>query len=169
MAASFGRMYNSLKRIYTPSRIFLNVVILVAYYYIFNFIIALQEHGAVIIVFPVFILYLLIITSSIAMTIGIYSIRNSKNNEAKYSSTSIGAATTLIGTVIGGCNCTAPLLFGLTALGVNVVEITSLINFISANQITIFFVMIAINLILIFYYLDRFSTPRCMTKSPRKR
>jgi hypothetical protein len=162
-------MYRSLRSIYQPAYFFLNVAILVVYYSLFNFLISLQQQGAVIVVIPLYLLYLLTLTSSIAMTIGIYSIRNSINNSAKYSSTSIGTATTAIGAIIGGCNCTAPLLFGLGAFGASALDIASTINFISANETYLFVVMTAINLAITVYYLDRLSRPSCMMKKRKTR
>ncbi len=161
---SARRIASSLKRIYGPKYIFINVAALVIYYYVFNFLIGIQEHGAVIVVLPPYLIYLLLFTSSIAMTIGIYAVGNSINNEAKYSSTSVGTATAVLGTIIGGCNCTAPLLFGLTAIGINSIAITSLINFISAYEILIFEVMSAVNIVISVYYLDKLSNPGCMLK-----
>ena len=89
MANTINRVYETMKGVYgRPKYLLLNAVILVVYYYLYNFLISLQQNGAVIVLLPIYLLYLLIITSSMAMTIGIYSIRNSRSNEAKELSTS---------------------------------------------------------------------------------
>ncbi len=161
--------YNTLLSIYkSPKYLFLNIAAFIIYYYLYTFIISLQQYGAVIVLIPLYLLYLLVLTSSVTLTIGIYSIGNTRNNEAKYEATGVGTLTALVGAVIGGCNCEAPAIFGLATIGLlSTTGTIALINFISANQIPLYWALIVINLFVAIYYLNKLSQPSCKIRGKR--
>jgi hypothetical protein len=163
------RIYNTIKEIYRrPKYILLNLLALLAYYYLFNYLIRAQQYGIFLVTIPIYLVYLLVLTSSVALTIGIYSIRNTRNNGAKEVSTGISAVTTLAGGIVGGCGCTEPLILGLTVVGLSTSDTFALVNFISANQAIIFSAMIVINLFVVVYYLNKLSEPSCEIKKRRQ-
>lgn len=163
------RIYNTIKEIYRrPKYIILNILALLAYYFLFSYLIRIQQYGIFLITIPIILVYLLVLTSSIALTIGIYSIRNTRNNEAKEISTGVSAVTTLAAGVVGGCGCTEPIIFGLTVFGLSTTDTFALANFISTNQAIIFSAMIVINLFVVVYYLNKLSEPSCEIKKRRQ-
>ena len=165
----YWRMYHTLKEIYVkPKYIALNALAAIFYYYLFGYLISIQQSGIFLVLLPTYLVYLLVITSSIALTIGIFSIRNTRNNEAKEVSTGIGAATAVVGGLIGGCGCEEPLILGLTAFGLSTSDAFALLNFISAYQIPLFSLMIVINLFVVIYYLNKLSQPSCELRKKRK-
>ncbi len=161
MAEFLGRLYMLLWSIYRPAYITLNVVIAIAYYYVFTYIVRFQNNGILLLSIPQWILYLLVATSSVLFTISIYSIRNTRRNNARISASALGTATTLAGGIIGGCGCSAPLVFSLTALGISAASITPLYLFLADNSTLLFSTMVLINLAVILYYLAKLSSPSC--------
>ncbi|MFI5412422.1 MAG: hypothetical protein ACHQX1_00860 [Candidatus Micrarchaeales archaeon] len=156
------RMYHTLREVYKrPTYIAINIVSIIVYYYLFVYLIKIQQQGLFFATIPDYLIYLLVITSSIALTIGLYSIKNTINNGAKELSTGIGTATALAGGVVGGCGCAAPLVLGLSVFGLNTTQTFALIDFISANQLILFSLMIAINFFVVIYYLNKLSEPSC--------
>ncbi len=158
-------MYHTLRGIYSkPSYVLVNVVSLIVYYFAFVYLIKIQEQGVFIETIPPYLIYLLVITSSIALTIGIYSIRNTKRNEAKEVSTGIGTATALLGGVVSGCGCIEPLVLNLSIFGFSASQTFALLDFISGAQNWILWLMIVINSFVVLYYLDKLSKPACEIK-----
>ncbi|MCL5433887.1 MAG: hypothetical protein M1538_02840 [Candidatus Marsarchaeota archaeon] len=142
-----------IKEIYTPKYIVLNVAALIAYYLLFYGVLSLQNPLFIFVTIPPLLLYSLIISSSILLTISVYTIKHSGFSYSKTSSGLIGTATALLGSVISGCGCTAPLLFSLTTFGISISQLIMLDSFIFNNSSLLFGVMIVINLFLIIYYL----------------
>lgn len=158
---TLARVASTVRGMYSPKFILLNVAMALVYYAVFNFMLTVQEHGISLSFVPPYLVYALVITSSIVFTISVYSYFNTRNNNAKTHASLTGTGTAIIGGVIGGCNCTVPLLFSLTAIGVSAVQIVALVNFVSANSALLFGLMIAINLFVMLYYLNKLSEPSC--------
>jgi len=62
------------KGIYKPKYIILNIAIAIAYYYIIAYIISIQQRGIPITPIPLYLVYLLVITSSVTIAMAVYSI-----------------------------------------------------------------------------------------------
>jgi hypothetical protein len=167
MGFLFKNVYKSLKEIYTPMFLLLNLVIAIVYLVVYDYIVGLQGPASLNFV-PGYMIYLLVITSSMLITISISSVRKKVIRDASLVGDAVGTITTIVGGIISGCNCSAPLLFELVALGVGSSEIVALNNFISAAQIWIFFSMILLNVVILLYVLNKFSDPSCRIK-PRTR
>ncbi len=163
MKTSFqSRVYHTLRGIYSnPTYVAANIIALVVYYFVFVYLIKIQEEGVFLVTIPPYLIYLLVITSSIVFTIGIYSIRNTRRNQAKELSTGVGTATALVGGVIGGCGCVEPLLLNLSIFGLNTSQTFALLDFVSGAQIWILWLMIVINSFVALYYLNKLSKPAC--------
>jgi uncharacterized membrane protein len=156
-----NRILSQLIAVYKPRYIILNVAFAALYYIIFTALLSFQQQGMTAVFFPYYFIYILVITSSIVLTIAVYSIKNTRNNSAKVSATTAGTVTTLAGTVISGCGCSASVLFGLAAVGVSSSQIFAINDFLTANQPLLLSAMIAINLFVIIYYLNKLSKPSC--------
>ncbi len=155
----------SIKSIYRrPFYIIFNIIIAIVYYFVFDFLIRYQNYGILLIEMPIYLLYLIIISSSILLTISIYSIKNSKKNIAKVSGSTVSTVVVLFGSVVGGCGCSAPIIYGLSVLGLDISVTSSLAYFLSYYILDIFYLMIIINCIFIIYYLNKLSTTKCVIK-----
>ncbi len=160
----------TLKTIYIkPRYILLNVISFLVYYYIFASLISYQNYGILLIELPIYLIYVMIGLSSILFTISIYSIKNTIKNQAKISGSSISVITMLLGSFVGGCGCAAPLLYGLSAIGISLSTTSTLAYFINAYVIWIFYAMIFIDAIVIFYYLNKLSERKCVIKKKKQR
>lgn len=154
----------SLRNIYTIKYIMLNIAIAIVYYLVIQYLLSIQQKGILITTVPLYLIYALTVSSSIAFTIAIYSVSNTRKNSAKYSASSISAATTVIGGILSGCGCQAAILFNVLAISVGTGEATLINTIATENSIFIFIAMIIINLFVIVYYLDKLSKPGCKIK-----
>jgi len=149
------KMFELLATIYKPSYIALNVALAFLYYYAYVFLIKYQDYGVLLNLVPPFLIYLLVITSSVLLTIAIYSIRNTRNNKAYLSASTFGTITALGGGVIAGCGCSAPVLLSLVAIGLSTGQTFAISSFFNNNSIALFGLFILANLLLTAYYLNR--------------
>ena len=99
----------TLASIYRPRYVVLNIAAFVVYYYAYLELIAYQNLGVFLSNVSEGLLYALVLTSSMLLTIAVYSIRNTRNNRASVSATTLGTVATLFGGVIGGCGCSVPV------------------------------------------------------------
>jgi hypothetical protein len=155
------RIAKSLKGIYTPKYAAFNIAVAVVYYYLITFILSVQQHGIPVTPVPLYLIYALAAVSSVTLTIAAYSISNTRKNKAKISATSVSAATALAGGVISGCGCQAAILFNVLALGLGGGEATLINTIVSENAPMIFGALIAANLLVTVYYLNKLSKPSC--------
>ncbi|MEM3227606.1 MAG: hypothetical protein QXR58_01475 [Candidatus Micrarchaeaceae archaeon] len=162
-------VYNTLRRIYTRKYIAINVAAFAIYYLIARYLIILQE-SAFIIVNPYlfYLMYLLVFSASITITIAIYSIRNTRRNIARFTASGVSAITALLGSVIISCGCAVPILFSLAAIGVSGASIIALNDFFSKYAIWLVSTFIFLNLLLIIYYLNKLSKPYCSVKKVKR-
>jgi hypothetical protein len=151
----------TLVSIYRPKYLVVNIVALVVYYYAYFELISYQNLGVFLSNVSEDLLYSLVLTSSVLLTISIYSIRNTRNNRASISGTTLGTVATLFGGVIGGCGCSVPVISSLAVVGLSASEVVSLNNFLADYQNQIFGFMVVANLAVIVYYLFRLSTASC--------
>ena len=155
---------DSLRHIYRPRYILLNVAAAVAYYYAIKYLLMVQQNGIPITSVPLYLIYALVVTSSVTLTIAVYSITNTKRNNAKLSATSTSVVTTVVGGVLSGCSCQAAILFNVLAVSIGTGEATMINTIVGENAPLIFGAMIIINLFVIGYYLDKLSKPKCRIK-----
>ncbi len=158
-----NNVVSSIKRIYSkPLYLAANAAIAILYYYLFEYIVKAQNHGVLLLIsVPYPFLYVLIATSSVMLTISIYSIRNTRANAAKVSSSGLSAFATVFGGLVNGCGCSAPIMFSLFSIAFGSTEAIYLDTFVSNNGIPLITALIAANLVLIGYYLNKFAKPSC--------
>jgi hypothetical protein len=152
----------TLASIYRPRYVVLNIAAFVVYYYAYFELIAYQNLGVFLSDVSEDLLYLLVLTSSMLLTVAVYSVRNTRNNSARVSATTLGTVTTLFGGVIGGCGCSVPVISSLAVVGLSASEVVSLNNFLADYQNEIFGLMVLGNLAVIVYYLFRLSSASCV-------
>ncbi len=156
----FSSMALTLKQIYKPKYIILSLFLLAAYYAIFLYLAYIQGGNAIMVVAPWYVIFGLIFSSSILMTIAIYSVRNTRQNNAKASGTATSAGSVILGS--GLCGCTTTLLPSVALfLGASTTTAYAISGFVRNYSVYIFTVSIIVNLIVIGYYLNEFSGSKC--------
>lgn len=153
---------STLRKIYTRKYIAVNIIVFVAYYLLARYLIISQEK-VFLIVNPLlfYLMYVLILSASITLTIAIYSIGNTRRNMAKFTATGVSAITALVGSVIVSCGCAVPILFSLAAIGISSAGIIALNDFFSKYALFLVLTFIFLNLLLTIYYLNKLSKPHC--------
>lgn len=158
MTPAITRIGRSIRSIYSkPVYVAINIAVAVLYYLLFAFLIRYQNYGILLITVPKPLLYTLIITASIMFTIGVYAMKRSFKRRSTASATAVGTCMTMFAGVISGCGCSVPIVYGITALGFSIGEVSVLDAFININSTYIISAIIAVNILLIFYYSLRIS------------
>jgi hypothetical protein len=155
------KIYNTFRQIYRPKYIMLNIAILVMYYLIFNALLSLQEGPIPILSMSPYTVYALLVTASITLTMSVYSIRNTRRNYASITASGASITTTVVGSIVSGCGCSAPLVFTLFSIFGTSSEAVPVYTFFVNYSTQLFLAMTVINVLVTFYYLKRFSTAAC--------
>ena len=160
------RFYDTLREIYKPKYVALTIILGIAYSLAFWYLSYIQGGNAVMLSVPIYMVFLLVASSSVLMTIAIYSIRNTRKNNAKATGTAASAGTVILGT--GLCGCATTLLPTLAlAAGMSTPAVYALASFLSDYNVEIISLLIALNVAVIAYYLNKLSDPtRKMKKRP---
>ncbi|MCL5427620.1 MAG: hypothetical protein M1321_00340 [Candidatus Marsarchaeota archaeon] len=169
MSSVSDRMYASLRGIYRPRYMALNIAVAILYYYVFSFLIRYQNYGILLVNVPAYLEYAMIATASVLLTISVYSIRNTLRNRAKVTASSLSAVTLVLGGALGGCGCAQPLIMGLAAFGISSSSLFSANAVLTSYTAQIFIAMIAVNVALTLYYLNKLSTSSCRIRPAKKR
>lgn len=154
------KFYNTLREIYGPKYIGLTIALGIAYSIAFWYLAYIQGGNDVMLSVPIYLIFLLIASSSILLTIAVYSIRNTRKNGAKTKGTAASAGTVILGS--GLCGCTTTLLPTVAlAAGVSLPAVYALTSFLRNYNIEIISILISINFVVIAYYLNKLSSPIC--------
>ncbi len=171
MNGFFSRILGTLKNIYLrhPRYIALNAAAAVAYYLLFTFLIRYQNYGIFLLSVPWYLVYAMIFTASMLLTISVYSVRNTRRNRAEFTASTASAATLVIAGVLGGCGCSESLVFGLAALGISSSSLFSADAILVSVSVQISAALLAVNVLILLYYLNKLSKPSCAIRQGRKR
>jgi predicted Co/Zn/Cd cation transporter (cation efflux family) len=171
-AMTFSRnLAGTLRDIYRPRYMLFNVAAAVAYYLAIAYLNAIQNSGVSLFLgIPVIEVYALAITSSVMLTVSIYSIRNTIRNSVKVSGSTLSVATAAVGGLFCGCGCAASFLFtGLVGIGFGAASVFAVTDTISIYKVDFIALLIGINLFATIYYLNRLSKPSCRIRKGKKR
>ena len=162
------KFYDTLKRIYKPKYIGLTLAIGVVYSVAFWYLAYLQGGDAVMLSVPIYMIFLLIASSSILMTVMVYSIKNIRRNNAKITGTAASAGTVVLGS--GLCGCVTTLLPSLLAfaLGADTPAVFALSSFLKNYNVEIILLLIALNVVVLAYYLNKLSDPSCRIRKGKR-
>ncbi len=161
MTGIAGQLYNSLRSVYSVKYIALNIAIAAIYYIIFQYLVQVQSGIFPVLNVPSFMLYLLVITASMLLTVSIRNLAAHLSTARLNTSAGVlSGVTTVACSMVAGCGCQAPFLFSLTTLGLSSASIVALIDTLSANATLIIAVLIAINIVSLVYYLNKLQSPR---------
>ncbi len=165
-------MLATLRAVYSPKYVLLNAVAAAAYYAVAYELVRLQNYGIFLLLdVPAYLFYLLVASSSVLLTISVYAAFNTRRNRAEFTASSLGTATAVLAGVVSGCGCSAPLLLGLTALGLSAGGLFSASVFLTNTAVWLFAAMILINLGVITYYMNKLHSASCrlQPKKPKRR
>lgn len=143
----------------SPAFIAVFVAIAVVYYLIIKYVITISSRGIFLVSVPIYLLYILSVTSSLLLTCSLYEIHLSY----KYRVLAVGdgaasVITTFAGSLVTSCGCSAPLLATiLYGLGANVIGVSGAIAFIAVNEAWLLGIVVAVNLILVYHSLGKIS------------
>ena len=138
--------------------IYLAVLIVAAiiYYYVFYYLITSSNYGLFLLTIPVYLLYALVITSALLLTIAVSSIHGGIKYGRAITGSVSGSIILLAGGTIASCACTVPIFVSLLyILGATVADVTLINFYISTYQLYILGALILANLALIYHYLGR--------------
>ncbi len=145
-----------LKSIYaSPYYVAFNAAADVLYYFFFRFVFSLS--GTVLLLeIPNYMIYALALSASMLLTAGAYSVASALSGKGGISDGALSAATTAAGGVIASCGCQAPILGTLLyAVGFNAIAVSGVLAIVGTYQMLFFTVLIAINLLFLYYTLRR--------------
>ncbi len=152
------KFYDTLREIYRPKYIGLTITLGIAYSIAFWYLAYIQGGNDVMLSVPIYLIFLLIVSSSNLMTVAIYSIRNMRKSNAKTTGTAASAGTVILGS--GLCGCTTTLLPTVAlAVGISTPTVYALASFLKNYDTEIVLLLIVINVVVLVYYLN---------KSPRR-
>ncbi|HVC58422.1 MAG TPA: hypothetical protein VND15_03030 [Candidatus Acidoferrales bacterium] len=144
-----------LRMIYSsPAYVVVNIAAAAFYYFLFRYLLASQNYGIFLLNVPNYLIYALVISSSVLLTLGAYGIKSAFESRSRaVGEQGASAATTIVGAVISGCaSCQAPFVGSLLyAFGFNTLTVSSILSGIGGSQELILAAFIVINLALIYY------------------
>ncbi len=152
------------RRLVTASRIFshyayvaIAAISSAIFFYLFRYLIAINNHGIFLLLIPIYIVYALVLTSGVLFSISIFAIAHSVASRRIGEIGSIeGIIIPSIGGLVASCGCAFPLLESIFLFfGVNVFEAIGIISVINSYQLWILIAMILVNLATIYYYLGK--------------
>ncbi len=153
------KFYDTLRKIYRPKYIGLTIALGIVYSIAFWYLSYIQGGNAVMLYVPIYLILALVASSSILTTVAVYSIRNTRKNNAKISGTAASASTLLLGS--GLCGCTTTLLpTAALAVGIGTPTVYMLASFLKNYSIEIVSLLIVINVVVLVYYLNKLSSPK---------
>ncbi len=140
----------------------------IIYYILIEYIISLNAtNGFVFVTVPTVLIYLLVLSSAVLLTISLHSVRLSLSGLEEGSVSAASLITTVFGGVAAGCNCSVPILSSiLYVLSFNAATVSTVIAFVGNYQIELFCAFIALNIYTIYYHLSKLSQS-CTIKKGR--
>lgn len=152
-AARPGRLLILRGILSTPFSIALFIASGIGYYLLIDYIILASSKGLALVTAPLYMIYIVAITSALLLTVSVYSIRLSLRYELQgISEGTASVLTTFIGSLISSCGCSAPILAViLYSIGVNAFGVSSALSFINSNQYLLLGIVSLVNLLLIYY------------------
>ncbi|MGC9204764.1 MAG: hypothetical protein ACP5FN_00580 [Candidatus Micrarchaeia archaeon] len=161
--------FNVLKDIYSSYSYIAETVVGAAIYYLFYITVVGSQGIFLFITTPIYLIYLLIITSAILLTIATFVIRKSaKAIRSAYAGGAYSLLASVFGGLIASCGCEMPFFTAfLYLIGLNALEITGFISFVNSYKIYIVSAFIIANVFLSYYYLGK-ATPSFDKKVSKK-
>jgi hypothetical protein len=132
----------------------------IVYYFVFNYLVSLNNIGIVINSGPVYFVYLLAITASVLLTLTAYSVSLRLRSGLRKASPMgfVATITPIIGGGVTGCACQAPILYNLLYfVGLNSFEASGFVTLVAAYALEIDAALILLNLVAAYAVLSKIS------------
>ncbi len=153
-----------------PKYIALNVAAFIIYYYIMHAIVLLNNP---IILFSSnlaeYAFYGVVLTSSVLITLAVFSAFNTRNNMAKLSASTSGSVVAVASSFAVSCGCGFSALSYLAILGIGSGAIVSIDSTIADYETPLLIIALIINIVIVAYYTNKLSNPACKLKKVPKR
>ncbi len=156
-----------LKAVYSkPMPIIVTAIFIAMYYVLFQSITSISNHGlAPILTTPAYLIYALVITSAVLLFLSAYSLKLSLYDIRNNLGSGISVGSTVIGALIAGCDCQAPILsIIMYNLGLNSIFVSNIISFVGEYETIIIFALVLSNIVYIYYNLGKMSS-NCMIRN----
>ncbi|MEM0150105.1 MAG: hypothetical protein QXW10_04370 [Candidatus Micrarchaeaceae archaeon] len=150
-----------LKAIYKPKYIVLNIAIALAYFFIIKMLIVIQAKSIFVPGLPSYLIALLSITSAVTMTIAVYSISNTRKNQAKVTATTASVLSVALSSAVGACGCQVSVFASLAGIAIGSSGAFALNVIMAENSLYIIAAIILINIFVSIYYISKLSRPAC--------
>ncbi|MHB1829880.1 MAG: hypothetical protein ACYCO0_00630 [Candidatus Micrarchaeaceae archaeon] len=156
-----GTRLDTARRIFSkPAYIMIAAAASILFFYLFRYLIEVNNYGIFLVLIPMYVIYALVITSGIIFSISLFAIGNSIASRRMGEIGGLeGIIIPSLGGLVASCGCAFPLLESiLLFFGVSVLQAAGIASAINSYQIWILLSMITLNVILVYYYLGRIST-----------
>lgn len=155
------KFYKNLRKVYSLRYILLNLIIILVYYLAVEKILSIQQFGVVFFTAPASLIISLVVTSSVLLTIAVYTILESrKAKKIGYEEAASSCATAVVGGIMSGCGCQGAILYSALAIIFGSGEAYA-INTVFSEHIGLILAALTIfNIVLIAYSLGRVSAGR---------
>ncbi|MCL4411642.1 hypothetical protein M1329_01790 [Candidatus Marsarchaeota archaeon] len=163
------RLYELLRKVYSPKYVALNVAAFAVYYLAATSIAKFSSGVVIFAPYSNVLFYAVLATASVLLTLSVYSIQNTRRNAAKYSASLSGTFTAIGGGLFLGCGCQAPILFSVFSLFVGSANALGADVFISDYELPLLLALLFINAAIISYYLYKLSRPECSLPTSRRK
>ncbi len=111
------KLYGRIRSVYDARYLLLNLVVLLAYYLVIEKLLAIQQFGIAFSAAPAYLVIALAVTSSVLMTIAVYTILESRRARGLGAEEAVGScATALVGGVLSGCGCQGAIAYSALAI-----------------------------------------------------
>ena len=158
--AAWGRAV-ALKKVFTSPRYALFALVAAAAYYLLFFYIVNYGSGLPFATAPVSLVYALIASSAVLVSLSAYVMMESLRVVTGGASGAVGVCTASFGCMIAGCGCYAPAVSSLLYLmGLGAIQVSGIVALLGNYQAGLISLLIAINLALICYQSGRTSHAR---------
>jgi len=142
----------------------------VLYYFLFEYLVSLNNYGIVIFYVPIYLVYLLSLTASLLLTVTVYAFSSRIRQGAGIvpSRGLVGSISAAVGGCVGGCACQAPILYNIFYLiGLNAFEASGVVTLIASYQTELNVLLILLNAILTYRILSKVSLTTALGTMPR--
>lgn len=138
-----------------PTYIISTILSAGVFYYIFYLMIVLSNKGVFLILIPIYLVYLLVLTSGTIFSVSVYSLsRAMLTKAAKFEGGIASLLLPSLGGLVASCGCSFSILASLLIfLGINTFSAVGYVSLLNQYQLWIMCALIAANLLIIYVYL----------------
>ena len=152
-----GRLLTAIRIFRHPAYIAIAAVSAILFFFLFRYLISVNNHGIFLIFIPMYVVYLLVLTSGVQFSISLFAIAHSVASKRLGEIGSIeGLIIPSLSGLVASCGCAFPLLESIFLFfGVNTFEAVGVVSVINSYQLWILCALILVNLATIYYYLGK--------------